>query len=237
MGRLVMALALAVALTGCAESAPTRTHAEPTPFGPPSLAEIRCTRDGTFEVLTPRVAASSDGVHVHVRNETGEPVSIGGFGPDVEQADEIVVARTPPGEVDVSCWPYSKHGGPEPETERVLIVDPRSYWVDPELECAPTGATGTTGGSIYDYVSPAHGEKGQPVEIAHRRLNGLRQDDTLEPAGYPDAEYPLVRVLREGRVAAVMNFGPAGDGGWLVEGFSSCPEVGIHDNFGRSSGG
>jgi hypothetical protein len=77
-------IALALILTGCADTRPRGTMGQNKPL--PRVARIVCEADGTTSVLTPQVEAQRDGVHLVVNSRLDEPASlIGGLaGLDVD---------------------------------------------------------------------------------------------------------------------------------------------------------
>ena len=89
-------------------------------------------------------------------------------------------------------------------------------------EYCMTDAGGARGATV-DYASGAKGKKGDPVEIARREFpKKIREGDTIvaERSRNP---YPMttVRVIREGRVVAIIKYTRAG-GGWLKEDYMLC---------------
>ena len=64
---------------------------------------------------------------------------------------------------------------------------------------------------------------GDVVDIAKSQLRGLAADDVVEHAGYPLATgNQFVRVIRDGRTVAAVEYTPDGQGGWLIAGSNSC---------------
>ena len=215
-------LVLAWACARPEDNAPPRGE---SPDAHPTTVQIVCERDGSTRLLTPQVTAQADGVHVQVENRAGEPVSMNGLGLDFdEKGISEQVATEPPGTVRVACWPFSRHDGPEPPRQPLEILDPNRYWVNPEPEC-PAGALGL--GAILDYGAGAEGETGDPVDIARRRLHGVRPEDVVERAGYPQARHAIVRVVRDGRPVAAATFQATAGGGWLLGGLDTCSGSGI----------
>lgn len=193
----------------------------------PGLAEIVCRRDGSTELLTPSVDARADGVHVRVENQSGEDVSMNGLGGDFRQGVSEAALSVPPGRVEVACWPYSRHGGPEPSTTPLEVTDSQSHWVRFELECPQDDLIGS---SISDYAGGSTGKKGDPVDIVRQAVKGLASSDVLERARYPEQANPVVRIIREGDMVGVAGLTLTEEGGYLLESFSSCPSADLRQH-------
>ncbi len=70
----------------------------------------------------------------------------------------------------------------------------------------------------------AKGEKGTPVEVARRDFSKhINEGDTLEIADRSSGQNAkaTVRVIREGRVVALIEYRRAG-GGWLRDYYEAC---------------
>jgi len=97
------------------------------------------------------------------------------------------------------------------------------------LECRDA----STEGAVFDYAQGI-GEKASPVEQARRRFSKrLEEGDRVEfaerqgdpTAGYYGEELRTVRVVRDGRVVALMFYKEATDnGGWLLDSYEACGE-------------
>ncbi|MGH2734088.1 MAG: hypothetical protein ACRDKZ_00800, partial [Actinomycetota bacterium] len=183
--------------------------------GPPDEVTVTCTPDGKTRLSDDAVSALADGVHVAVDNQAGEPVSLIGLGPDADEGESRLVATTPPGPVGIACYPYSRHEEPAPPTIPLKVEDPQGHWHEGELECNSDMQS-----AINDFMSDADGEKGEPVELTRKHMKGIRPDDELDYSGYPEADNPSVRVVRNGRTAAVVSFQRAGDDGLLLTGYN-----------------
>ena len=227
MRRLSAAAMIAlIVLTSCADTPATRPSTDPPreETSPPDVAEIVCEADGTTSVLTPEVAVQEDGVHVHIENRLDEPASVGGLAFDASPGISDVTLSTPPGGVDVACWPFSEHGRKYPSRAPMKILDDRRLYTSPELECSG----GTSWGSVFDFIRGTEGTQADPVTLARDSLRGLRPGDELEPVGYPAS--PIgVRVVRDDRMIAVVHFERTADGALLVAGGGGCTDdrVGI----------
>jgi len=97
------------------------------------------------------------------------------------------------------------------------------------LECRQD----STEGAIFDYALGI-GEKANPVEQARRRFSKrIEEGDKVEIAerqgdptvGYYGEELRTVRVVRDGRVVALMFYKEGTDnGGWLLDSYEACGE-------------
>jgi hypothetical protein len=217
---------MALLASSCADRpAPDRpTSVDPATGRAADPLTLTCTREGGTELSASQVEAQADGVHVHVENRSGEPASLNGLGYDAEPGSSDIVTSTPPGSVDVACWPFSGHEGPEPDTTRLDILDPNAYFVSSELECEGN----LSWSQVNDFIAGAEGTPGEPVDIARDRIHGLEPGDELLPTGYPEREDAAsIAVVRNGSTVAVAGFQRADDGGWLLGGGSGCDETDI----------
>ncbi len=223
--RLACAIALVV-LAGCAEDTPRSQTHEGKPVAAP-FVEIVCTEDGGTRLWTPVVEVQADGVHVDVENRAGEPTSFFGLGNlDVGEGRTKVVITEPPGRSRVACYPFSQHeGDAKPVKNDLELVDPQGHWVSTELECEPDSMRQSV---VSDYFQPlGDGLRKDPVQLVHYGVKGLETDDVVELAGYPEAEIPTVRVLRDERVIATFGFIQADDGGLAIETSELCASEGL----------
>lgn len=185
----------------------------------PDAARITCGPDGT-RVLTPKVRARPDGVHLAIENrferKTGYSVEFdgGGTGADAPVGETRRVENIPPGEARIRCDGSNK-GGYAPL--QVFVGD--SGYKPVALECLGGRAVGVQG----SYGPGTEAAKGNPVDITRRALKGrLREGDVVESAGYPEATgYRTVRVVRERRVIATSGYFREG-GGWFPDASSNC---------------
>lgn len=207
-----------VALLGACD-APSPPDAGNEPMVSSELAVV-CNADGTTQLNNFDVVTSSDGVHINMDNRAGETVSLNGTGRDFEEGITEQVSQIPPGDYEVACWPLSKHSGPEPDTQTILVTDPKGLWARPGLTC-PKGTPGT-GSATLDYASGASGEKGDPIELARRVLRRMDTTDEVVTVGYPDAEFREVALIRDNKQIAHLSYSPTEDGGWLLGGYSAC---------------
>jgi hypothetical protein len=220
--RLATIVALLL-LSGCAD------RTEPPPGAPDDITttvEVVCRANGTTDLGSPTVAARPAGVHVVVRSHLKEPASVNGMGFDVEPGQTERTIALAPGAVEVSCWAFSDHGADEPPTQRLEVVDPRSLYTDPELDCQPGDMIGST---IADFVAPGPDRSVRiPLEEAEGRISGLLPDDRLAYGGYPEQTGAPVRVVRGGAVVASVSFARAVDGTWVSPGSTTCSSADLH---------
>jgi hypothetical protein len=89
-------------------------------------------------------------------------------------------------------------------------------------------------GAVFDYALGI-GEKASPVEQARGRFSRrIEEGDTVEIAddqggstvGYYGEELRTVRVVRDGRVVALIHYkeGLGSGGGWLLDSYEACAE-------------
>jgi hypothetical protein len=194
------------------------------------IARIVCQADGTTSVLTPEVVARPDGVHLVVDNRLGEPASlIGGFGFDVDPGISKWTLQTGPGDRGVACWPFSDHGGKEPGTVPLRVLDPEGLYVPPaELECQGS----LQWSEIRDFIDLSSGIDADPAETVRRSIRGFEPGDVVSEhrSGYPEAQdegTTTVTVSRDGRIVAIFGLSVADDSRWLVNGGQGCASVTI----------
>ena len=223
---LLLALAAALGLSACGsgeEVGSGSTTSEPEPPAAADAARVVCTADGT-RVETPTVAPRPDGIHVAVVNETDAERSFSltgtdtglGFGAPPGTTEQVVDVG--PGPLTVGCDDPATE--PKPG-EPIEIVDPDGLWVSTQLPC------GEQFSSVTDYIQGAQGETSDPLEAARKAVEGygLEPDDVFEPAGYPEAEVPKVRLVRAGAPLAVVDLLDDGSGKWLVSTVTGCSSL------------
>ncbi|HEV8564822.1 MAG TPA: hypothetical protein VGR41_07890 [Actinomycetota bacterium] len=164
--------------------------ATPSPGGDslvPDVARVVCDENG-IQVLTPLVAAQSDGLHLVFENPSGakaydlHPVtsergtSVGGpLAPNGETTSSGFSLQ--PGEVQVACLPTMNDSYLEHPTASLTIEDPDGLWIPTDPVC--TGAAVESSGGIGD----VYGLPDDEVESAIREaLVGLVEgDEVLKP--------------------------------------------------------
>ena len=165
--------------------------------------------------------AQPDGIHLRVVNEYDEPVSVGGF--DASPGTTKRTLHNAPGRFKLSCRPLSRHGsGDKPPAIAIEIVDPSSLFFPGQVDCPDQGMTG-----IADYSEPAAEYGPPPLEVARESIHGLRSDDIVRVAGYPEQDNAEVTVTREGRVIASYRFIRFDGRPWIIEGGTVCLGFGL----------
>jgi hypothetical protein len=217
---------LAVACASRSPEVPVAPAAERNVL--PDVAQIVCDANGT-SVLTPVVRPQRDGVHLEIRNSTGEDLSfiVGADGDGVPSGSSELIWPLPPGTAKVGCVALSAPGD-TPADGEVTVRDPDGIWIDPGVggrtegnEACPSAVIGS-----FDYVAGAAGEQGDPVEIARARLRDrLKEGDLVHAAGYPEEPNRHVIVVRDGSTVADLKYvrDQAGTG-WLLDSESTCDD-------------
>jgi hypothetical protein len=83
----------------------------------------------------------------------------------------------------------------------------------------------STVGAVFDYALGT-GEKASPVEQARRRFSKhIEEGDKVEIADRPGGPNKrTVRVVRDGRVVALIYYSRGTGGGWLLKSYDACSE-------------
>ena len=223
--KLLCALTLAVALglAGCGagqEVGPAGSTGSSEPdAGLPDVARVVCEPDGT-RLETESVKPQPDGVHLEVVNETGEERAVSvldpqgdGLGQGAPAGTSTIVVDLGPGALEVTC------SDPRADVEQgssLEAVDEDGVWISTTLDCTE-GFSGTS-----DYTSDAQGDA-DPQTAARAGLESYMQPgDIVEPAGYPESEAPVYRLLRGSDVLATVHPLDDGAGGWLPSTVNGC---------------
>ena len=161
-------------------------------------------------VLTPKVAAHPDGVHIQFDNRLGKGAPYyyanpGGFGASIPKGKSNQEALLPPGTAKIRCSPLRYY---EEHFASFEVVEGDSGYRSPELECKP-GAV-PRGGAVVASGADSKFElisyRDTVEEAREYYKKGLKEGDVLEKAGYPKATatdpFPTVRVVRNGKVIA-----------------------------------
>ncbi len=226
---LLCLLAAAVILCGCgamdSERAgqPAGKGEKAAGAGAPETARIVCGSEGT-RLLTPRVEARPDGVHLVIDNRFDAEAGYvfkhpeGGMGDSAPKGESSHIGDFPPGKVKVGCEKPQVDGiGTDYAALKVFKGD--SGYKSVELECAG----GMTYGGGAQYAPAAKGERGDLVAHVRSQFSEeIRDHDLVQLAGYPKLkDRRIVRVVRDGRVVATVHF--LGErGGWLQDRYEAC---------------
>jgi hypothetical protein len=198
--------------------------------------ESEAHNKGTLtRVLTPKIAAQPDGVHFVVDNQLGAEASfsveypsgavLGGM--NAPKGENRGIEPFPPGKIKIVCEPPRYEAAHKLEYASMEILEGKSGYRTTELECSGGGLV-QSGGGLYA-AGEVEGKKGDPVDMTKRRFSDqIKEGDVVEVAGYPRVAHSqilgnsrYVRVLREGKVVAVMQYLRHG-GGWLEGEYSAC---------------
>jgi hypothetical protein len=117
------------------------------------------------------------------------------------------VIEAPPGTAELQCIPETYDFTNLKYAYFEIVVGDSGY-KSTELECEPGAAPmGGSGANIGGYTGPP------PVAQARKAFAGrLEEGDVVEEAGYPEAPSPPVRVVRDGRVVAMIDYDAGGYG-------------------------
>lgn len=191
-------------------SAPTSSSTVPRSI--PDVLVVTCTVDRVL-LASRSVRPRSDGIHLQVAKDgaqstgmlvdylqdgswihgryTGQGSNV--IGPSGSQMVWVI----PPGKARAVCL-FPDSINPEAVFD---VVDPANLYVSPILTCER--------GTSYDVFLPLDLLlPSERIDAARRVLHGLRVADLLQTAGYPNQHPPIVRVVRDGRVVARVDFGP-----------------------------
>jgi hypothetical protein len=192
---MLLLLAAAGVLAACGSEDPQN---EAGSEDPPPVAELVCGSDGP-ELLTPVVRAQRDGVHVRVRNENDREAEFdyevtsgdtGGGGSLAPPGTSMHVVPFAAETVSIGCTPEAL------DRVELRVIDPGDELKGAEPECSDLRSAHFTGVGR------------EPVVVARRYLRnrGLRPGDVVEPAVSIAGEFPVVRVVRDGKVVAKLIF-------------------------------
>ena len=227
------ACAVAVALGACAEpqrgpraDGTATTPDSGTPSGP-TVLDVSCDADA-ITVMNDRVYARGAGFHVRVENRSGGRVFLqfvhtgadapwGGIA--ISPGTTDLAIQIPPGPAAIRC----SDGGEEITDETAVeVVDPDKMFVPYALAC--DGKLLHLTPSAWPWSTRDSGLP-DPIAWVQRQAVGIAPSDVLEIAGYPRAAEPVVRVVREGAVAAAFELWPKGET-WAAA-YSACEKSGV----------
>jgi hypothetical protein len=201
--RTTLATFLAAAFLAACGTDDAPEQAGKAPAGPPDVAELVCGEDGP-ELLTPVVRGHADGVHVRVRNENDYPVEFdfevtrgdtGGGGAEAPPGASVHVVPFAAEEVSIGCVAEAL------DRVELRVVDPGDELKAADPDCEELRSA--------DFSTPLSDRTPRdPVALARLSLRGkgLRQTDHVERAVSLAGEFPVVRVVRGGRVVAKLTF-------------------------------
>jgi hypothetical protein len=189
---------------------------------PPPTKGTEALEDGVLtRVLTPKVEAQPDGVHLQIDNRIGKAP---GYVFSVAKATNLEsyesggslfrkginndVTDAPPGIAEIQCFTQPRRYDYNEKYAYFEIVVGDSGYKSPELECRlgsePMGAGGA---DIGGYTGS------NPVAKARADFSEqLKESDVVEEAGYPQVPSPPVRVVRAGQVVARIDYSASGYG-------------------------
>jgi hypothetical protein len=224
-----LVLAAVLALTACGagrETAPAGSTESSQPSSLPDFARVVCEAAGPPRVEAPVVKPQPDGVHIRFLNETGKDLSFsiedpseGGMGANAPQGTSSQVVDLHPGTVSIACYDAFSEDGSEVAKTPLEIVDEDGVWIPAKLTCAQQFS------GYADYAPDARGDP-DPREAARGGLDSYMQaGDVVEPAGYPEGETPLYRLVRAGELLAIVDLEDDGAGGWLPSTVTGCSSL------------
>jgi hypothetical protein len=164
-------------------------------------------------VLTPKVEAQPDGMHLQIDNRVGKyagySISVARATPleSYESGDYIRNGITnqvieAPGIAKIQCYPTENYDFTVRKYAYFEVVAGESGYKPTELECRPDAEiTGTSAADMGGYTGS------HPVAQAREHFSErLKEGDLVEEAGYPQAQSPSVRVVRDGKVVATIHY-------------------------------
>lgn len=129
--------------------------------------------------------------------------------------------NTPSGSTDLTTS-AGKSGEQATTTEEPTYVEMHG------LQCRSSAMNA----AIFDYAAGAKGENASPVELAQGDFSKtIEEGDKMEIADRPEGPHMrTVRVVRDGRVVALIKYRRVG-GGWVLDSYESCADSNIKANF------
>jgi hypothetical protein len=200
--RTTLAIVAAALLAACGtDDAPEQAAQEPA--GPPGVAELVCGEDGP-RLLTPVVRGRADGVHVRVQNENDYPVEFdfevtrgdtGGGGAEAPPGASVQVVPFAAEEVSLGCFAEAL------DRVELRVVDPED-----ELKAADPDCEELRSADFATHLDDSTPRDPEALARRYLRGKGLNQTDLVERAISIAGEFPVVRVVRGGRVVAKVVF-------------------------------
>jgi hypothetical protein len=211
------AATLAGTLAAACGAGPAGNGFEPAP----DLARLVCGEDAA-RVLTERVQARPDGLHLEITNETAGEVhvtlernpseAVGAAGAPGTSTHVLTIG---PGTWTVTC--YADGGSLQPGAFELVDT---GIWVSTRLSDCETPQA-----EHGDPPRPIRPKEGELAEVARRALESsvdLEPGYVLERAGYPEQAEAVFRARSGERVVATMSFYPDDSGGWLEGDAAEC---------------
>ena len=182
-------------------------RAEQGASSPPPQSTETLNGNSLTVVLTPKVAAHPDGVHIEFDNRLGKggsfstPDSKVAWGDPIPEGKSNQKALIPPGTAKIHRSVGGDIGSNYASFE---VVGGDSGYKSLELECAPwvqprfSSFIASGAHSKFELVS----SRDQVQKAREYYKKGLKEGDVVEEAGYPTDPDPTVRVMRNGKVIA-----------------------------------
>jgi hypothetical protein len=185
-----------------------------TSVSPPPKSSVAANGDSVTRVLTPKVAAQPDGVHMQIDNRLGERAKYfaegwtGVEGPLTEgplpKGKSNAVEDFPPGPAWIRCY---LPGDIYYINASFEIVEGDSGYKSLDLECK-LGTEPIHLSLMYATAGSDFGDdpvKGAREVFSQEGYKGLKEGDVVEEAGYPEEPDQPVRVVRNGKVIATID--------------------------------
>jgi len=186
---------------------------------PERTLSISCAADGTLNLSSSTVAASPDGVHVHIDGERGLVFRVDAhqYAPiDVLPVDRVLWLE--PGSHEVTC---RSAGDLTEEPLPFVVIDPNGFWTHPWITC--DDGVGVDGGS--ERIEAAGDPADELLAAGERILRAVTQ----APGSFVFGAYPasaddrrVVLVSDDGSTLAEARFAFT-RGAWHLDGYSYCP--------------
>jgi len=202
---MLLAVSIMLAVAACGETRSAPPASGPAPEVVPDVAVVACTANGT-KLLTPAVRPQPDGIHVELRQLSGDPATLstdtGGGG----KPGERIVLTSAPDATRMGCMTDADWNA-DPPAHRgwvtLQVHDQRGLWVDDRP------ATAQCSSAIYDYDTSAPGTPESDLAEFVGRHFRIGPGETVERAGYPDQRPIEYRLVRDGVVVGVAQSPPA----------------------------
>lgn len=183
------------------------------PQDAPGVAQIVCTEAGAV-VLTPRVRAREDGIHLRFHNPWRVPKAFnllaedgGNEGGRLRYGRDGNVSTFAPGLLYVACLDRLNDAVYDTRDESYAsftIVDPDGLWTDPTLECGEGRRRRVI---VTDERLPANPDRLPDMEaLIREHVPGVVSSDVLERPLYPESMFIFETrtVVRDGRRIATL---------------------------------